>query len=180
MMVNNISIIATFIKRYLCAPFQGSPKTFLYLHKSNIIYTIYIMFSKYSLIFLFSFLAILINTMIYKKQIVNYNPQTSKYLPPGYIVGSIWVLLFGILGYILYRLHNYSSFASISIYTFILFSVLYPFITKLSPGSLSDMFNKFALVLAYMVCYLVYSENHGLTIYLLPLFCWITYVNLVV
>jgi hypothetical protein len=116
----------------------------------------------------------------YNKQFVNYNPQTSKYLPPGYIVGSIWVLLFGILGYIIYRLQNYTSVASISIYGFILFSVLYPFITKLSPGSLSDMFNKFALVLAYMVCYLVYSENPGLTNYLLPLFCWITYVNLVV
>jgi hypothetical protein len=140
----------------------------------------YIMFSKYHLIFFFSFLAILINMMIYYKQIVNYKPQTSKYLPPGYIIGSIWVLLFGLLGYILYRLHHYTSFASISIYIFILFSVLYPFITKLSPSSLSDMFNKIALVLAYMVGYLVYSENPGLTIYLLPLFCWITYVNLVV
>ena len=137
------------------------------------------MFSKYSLIFLFSFLAILINTMIYKKQIVNYKPQTSKYLPPGYIVGSIWVLLFGLLGYIIYRLQNYTSVASISIYGFILFSVLYPFITKLSPGFLSDMFNKIAFLLACSVCYLVYSENHGLTIYLLPLFCWMVYVNIV-
>ena len=138
------------------------------------------MLSIYHLIFLFSFLAIAINMMIYNKQIVNYNPQTSKYLPPGYIVGSIWVLLFGILGYILYRLHNYSSSASISIYVFILFSVLYPFITKLSPGSLSDIFNKIAFLLACSVCYLVYSENSGLAIYLLPLFSWITYVNLVV
>ena len=137
----------------------------------------YIMFSKYSLIFLFSFLAIMINVIIYNKQIAKI--QKSKYLPPGYIVGTIWTLLFGLLGYILYRLQNYTSVASISIYIFILFSVLYPFITKLSPSSLSDMFNKFALVLAYMVCYLVYSENHGLTIYLLPLFFWMVYVNIV-
>jgi tryptophan-rich sensory protein len=135
------------------------------------------MFSKYSLIFLFSFLAIMINVIIYNKQIAKI--QKSKYLPPGYIVGTIWTLLFGLLGYILYRLQNYTSVASISIYIFILFSVLYPFITKLSPSSLSDMFNKFALVLAYMVCYLVYSENHGLTIYLLPLFFWMVYVNIV-
>ena len=179
-MVNNTSIIATFNKRYLCAPFPGSPKTFLYLHKSNIIYIIYIMFSKYSLIFLFSFLAIAINIMIYNKQIVNTNPQTTKYFPPGYIVGSIWVLLFGILGYILFRLHHYSSFASISIYIFVLFSVLYPFITKLSPGSLSDMFNKIAFLLACTVCFLVYREKPGLAIYLLPLFSWITYVNITV
>jgi tryptophan-rich sensory protein len=138
----------------------------------------YIMFSKYSLIFLFSFLAIMINIIIYNKQIGKI--QKSKYLPSGYIVGTIWTLLFGLLGYILYRLHNYTSVASISIYIFVLFSVLYPFITKLSPGSLSDMFNKIAFLLAYMVCYLVYSENPGLTKYLLPLFCWITYVNLVV
>ena len=179
-MVNTTSMMAIFNKRYLCAPLPGSPKTFLYLHKSNIICIIYIMFSTYSLIFLFSFLAILINVIIYRNNWLNTKIQTSKYLPPGYIVGSIWVLLFGILGYIIYRLQNYTSVASISIYGFILFSVLYPFITKLSPGSLSDMFNKFALGVSYMVCYLVYSENPGLVIYLLPLFCWITYVNLVV
>jgi tryptophan-rich sensory protein len=137
------------------------------------------MFSKYRLIFLFSFLAIAINTMIYRNNWLNTKIQKSKYIPPGYIVGSIWVLLFGLLGYILYRLHNYTSVASIAIYIFILFSVLYPFITKLSSGSLSDICNKFALLLAYMVCYLVYSENPGLAIYLLPLFCWMTYVNIV-
>ena len=32
-MVKNTSIIAIFIKRYLCAPFPGSPKMSLYLHK---------------------------------------------------------------------------------------------------------------------------------------------------
>jgi tryptophan-rich sensory protein len=137
------------------------------------------MFSKYSLIFLFSLLAIAINTMIYNKQFVNTKIQKSKYLPSGYIVGTIWTLLFGLLGYILYRLHNYTSVASISIYIFVLFSVLYPFITKLSPGSLSDMFNKIAFLLACSVCYLVYSENPGLTLYLLPLFFWMVYVNIV-
>jgi drug/metabolite transporter (DMT)-like permease len=141
------------------------------------IYIMYIMFSKYSLIFLFSFLAIMINIIIYNKQIGK--NQKSKYIPPGYIVGTIWTLLFGLLGYIIYRLQNYTSVASISIYIFILFSVLYPFITKLSPGSLSDMFNKIAFLLACSVCYLVYSENHGLTIYLLPLFFWMVYVNIV-
>ena len=178
MMVNNTSIIAIFNKRYLCAPFPGSPKTFLYLHESNIIYIIYIMFSKYHLVFLFSFLAIMTNIIIYNKQIAKI--QKSKYIPPGYIVGTIWVLLFGLLGYVIYRLHNYTSVASISIYIFVLFSVLYPFITKLSPGSFSDMFNKIALGLAYMVCYLVYSEIPELAIYLLPLFSWITYVNITV
>ena len=138
------------------------------------------MLSKYLLIFLFSFLAIMINVIIYSNNWLNTKPQISKYLPPGYIVGSIWVLLFGILGYILFRLHHYSSFASISIYIFVLFSVLYPFITKLSPGSLSDMFNKIAFLLACTVCFLVYSENSGLVIYLLPLFSWITYVNITV
>ena len=138
------------------------------------------MFSKYHLIFLFSFLAIMINSIIYANGSLYSKKNKSKYIPPGYIVGSIWILLFGILGYILYRLHHYTSVASISIYVFILFSVLYPFITKLSPGSLSDICNKIAFVLASMVCYLVYSENPGLTIYLLPLLCWITYVNLVV
>ena len=137
------------------------------------------MFSKYHLIFLFSFLAIAINMAIHKKGIVNNNTKMSNYIPPGYIVGIIWVLLFGLLGYVIYRLHNYTSNASIAIYIFILFSVLYPFITKLSVSSLSDICNKIALLLAYTVCYLVYRENHRLAIYLLPLFFWITYINIV-
>jgi tryptophan-rich sensory protein len=136
----------------------------------------YIMFSKYHLIFLFSFLAIMINVIIYNKQIAKI--QKSKYLPPGYIVGTIWTLLFGLLGYIISRLQNYTSVASISIYIFVVFSVLYPFITKLSPGSLSDMFNKLAFLLACSICYLVYKENPGVTLYLLPLLFWMVYVNI--
>ena len=139
----------------------------------------YIMFSKYSLVFLFSFLAIMINIIMYRNNWLNTKIQKSKYIPPGYIVGTIWTLLFGLLGYIIYRLQNYTSVASISIYIFVVFSVLYPFITKLSPGSLSDMFNKFAFLLACSVCYLVYKENPGVTLYLLPLLFWMVYVNIV-
>jgi tryptophan-rich sensory protein len=179
-MVKNTSMMATFIKRYLCAPFPGSPNTFLYLHMSNIIYIIYIMFSKYHLIFLFSFLAIVINSIIYANGSLYSKTNKSKYIPPGYMVGTIWVLLFGILGYILHRLHNYTSSASISIYIFILFSLLYPFITKLSQSYLSVICNKIALLLAYAVCYFVYIEKRWLAIYLLPLFSWITYVNVAV
>ena len=137
------------------------------------------MFSKYFLIFLFSFLAIAINIFIYRNSWLNTKTQISKYIPPGYIVGTIWTLLFGLLGYIVYRLYNYTSNASIAIYIFIMFSVLYPFITKLSQNLVSFICNKIALLLAYIVCYLVYIENRELLVYLLPLFLWITYVNIV-
>ena len=38
-----------------------------------------------------------------------------KYIPPGYIVGSVWIILFGFLGYahyLLYKLDNGISIAS--------------------------------------------------------------------
>jgi hypothetical protein len=97
-------------------------------------------------------------------------------IPPGYIVGSIWIILFGLLGYIHHRLGNDSSYASVSIYVFIGYSLSYPFLTRLEN---TDIYNKMAWVLAFLCSLLLYYENRELIPYILPLLAWVTYVNIV-
>lgn len=133
------------------------------------------MFSKYQEIFFPISLAIVVNLLIYTFDLVPSQPP-NKMIPPGYIVGSIWTVLFGLLGYIHYRLGNYSSYASICIYVFIGYSLLYPFLTRLEN---TNMYNKIAWVLASLCSLLIYYENHRLIPYIIPLFAWVTYVNIV-
>ena len=62
--------------------------------------------------------AIIMNGIIYMFGI---NKQDNKsiinpLLPPGYIIGSIWIIIFGLLGYVhylLYKLKNGISFTSL-------------------------------------------------------------------
>ena len=133
------------------------------------------MFSKYQEIIFPISLAIVVNLLIYTFDLVPSQPP-NKMIPPGYIVGSIWIFLFGLLGYIHYRLAKYSSYTSICIYIFILYALLYPFFTGLQP---IDMYNKIAWVLVSLCCLLLYYENRGLIPYIIPLLSWVTYVNIV-
>lgn len=133
------------------------------------------MFSKYQEIFFPISLAIIVNLLIYALGIVPSNPK-NKMIPPGYIVGSIWVVLFGLLGYIHYLLGNDYSYASVSIYVFIGYSLSYPFLTRLEN---IDIFNKMAWVLAFLCSLLLYYENRELIPYIIPLLAWVTYVNIV-
>jgi hypothetical protein len=133
------------------------------------------MFSKYQEIFFPISLAIIANLLIYTLGIVPSQPK-NKMIPPGYIVGSIWMVLFGLLGYIHHRLAKYSSYASISIYVFIGYSLSYPFFTRLEN---TDIYNKMAWVLAFLCSLLLYYENRVLIPYILPLLAWVTYVNIV-
>jgi len=133
------------------------------------------MFSKYQEIFFPISLAIIVNLLIYSFGLLPIQPQ-NKMIPPGYIVGSIWIVLFGLLGYIHHRLAKYSSYASISIYVFIGYSLSYPFLTRLEN---TDIYNKMAWVLAFLSSLLLYYENPALIPYILPLLAWVTYVNIV-
>ena len=80
--------------------------------------------------------AIITNGLVFlrRREIVKETvKETSKYIPPGYIVGSVWIILFGLLGYahyLLYKLDNGISIASMSLILFIIFSLAYPFLTK--------------------------------------------------
>jgi len=82
-------------------------------------------------------MTVIINGIIYSTNVRMYtSPSTEKsivQLPPGYVIGSIWIVLLGLLGYVhylLYKINNKISFECFFLEVFILFCLSYPFITQ--------------------------------------------------
>ena len=104
------------------------------------------------------------------------------YLPPGYIIGIIWTILFALLGYVhflLYRLNNKSNYASVSVVFFILFSLAYPVVQSIDEYY-AYLFNVIALIVSFVVGLLVLSTSKTIFLYMIPLLGWVSYVNVVV
>jgi tryptophan-rich sensory protein len=123
-------------------------------------------------------LAILMNGYIYSNKL--YNKIVNPYIPPGYIVGIIWIIIFGLLGYVhykLYKLNNSSTRASLFTIFVIIFSLSYPLITnlKFKSGILLDLFT---LIFAFILGLLVLDESKEIFIYIIPLIVWAIYVNI--
>ena len=76
----------------------------------------------------------------------------NPYLPPGYVVGAIWVVLFGLLGYAHYRFSHTAKptpLASPAIAATILFCLAYPILTSaLRDPRVSRALNTATLVIA--------------------------------
>jgi len=127
--------------------------------------------------------AIIMNGIIYTFGI---NKQYNKsiinpLLPPGYVIGTIWIIILGLLGYVhylLYKLKNGISFTSIFLIFVILFCISYPLITGLKQKS-GLLLNLISLILAFILGILVIIESKYIFIYIVPLILWATYVNAV-
>ena len=135
-------------------------------------------------IFLYSLLipiiaAIFMNGIIYtfgiNKQLIKKNPL----IPKGYIIGSIWIIILGLLGYVhylLYKIKNKITFTSLFTIFVILFCILYPLITGLKEKS-GLLLNLITLILAFILGILVIIESKYIFIFILPLIIWTSYVN---
>jgi tryptophan-rich sensory protein len=105
-------------------------------------------------------------------------------IPPGGVVGLVWMVLFGLLGYVHFKLYMKAgstlSDGCIIILLFLLYSLAYPFLTS-SSGNPNVFFvlNLGALLFAVAVTAKVYQEDPRLVPYLIPLLLWTGYVNLV-
>ena len=111
----------------------------------------------------------------YDKSIIN------PYIPPGYVIGTIWVVILGLLGYshyLLYKLNNRISFTSLFLIFVILFCISYPLITWLKQKS-ESLLNLITLILAFILGMLVLIESKYIFIYIIPLIAWTTYINIV-
>ena len=128
--------------------------------------------------------AIITNGLVFlrRREIVKETvKETSKYIPPGYIVGSVWIILFGLLGYahyLLYKLDNGISIASMSLILFIIFSLAYPFLTK---GFIENvnLLNVISLILAFILSLIIIIRSQYIFLYMIPLLLWVSYVNVV-
>ena len=118
--------------------------------------------------------AIILNFYIYIQGWNNDNQKNSK-LPPGYIIGSIWIIILGLLGYIHFLL--YPSVYSWFIVLTILYCLSYPFLTSGLQNTDNNYFNLIALILAIIVTIIMYYKSN--IIYVIPFLLWTFYVNII-
>lgn len=134
-------------------------------------------------IFVPIFLTIVMNIYIFSNKI-NQSTIQNNLLPPGYLVGTIWIILFGIFGYLhwsLYNINNKETNASKFIILLTLFCILYPLFTQLKPER-GQVLNLVTLILAFILFILVRDETNNselkyLQNYTIPLLLWAIYVN---
>jgi len=101
-------------------------------------------------------------------------------LPPGYIIGTIWIIIFGILGYVhylLYKIKNKISIQCILLEIFIIFCVLYPIFTQFKE-KLCTIINYVSLLFTFIIALMIMNVSIDIFWYLIPLILWVSYVNL--
>lgn len=160
---------------------------YLYVYLNNIItiYNIMITFadtlvkSPYFHIFFPIILALLMNYVIFTNH-WNKMSKINDYLPPGPIIGLIWTIIFGLLGYAHFILYsNKKWFASKSIILLLLFCICYPLFTSgLSNLKIGNVLNSLTLILSFVVSIIVFDASTKAFKYMIPLLVWASYVNL--
>lgn len=109
------------------------------------------------------------------------NNQYFKLLPPGYMIGIIWTIILGLLGYahfLLYKLKNGYNIQCLAIVLIILFCLSYPVITSLN-FKYGLLLNLITLMLAFILGIIVILESKYIFLYIIPLIIWASYVNIV-
>jgi len=126
------------------------------------------------------FIACIVNLYIFKKgEYKEYNIK-NKYLPEGYIIGIIWTIILGLLGYVHYLTHN--SIISIIIIIVIIYCSLYPLLTSKLNNKESIKYNLLGLLLAFLLFILIilkYKKDKMIYVYILPLLIWNIYICIV-
>lgn len=134
-------------------------------------------------------IAFLINTNMYRNESM---PIDIKYLPPGYIIGIVWIILLGLMGYVLYLLTSKYKIKSLknSLYInfnyriflilfLIILCIMYPYLTSLYDERFMKNYNYLSLIIALYVFYELSRVSYEISKYLIPLILWLGYVSLV-
>jgi len=134
-------------------------------------------------IFIPIILSFIINKVIFRKKNKNLiKSKNLKYLPPGPIIGIVWIILLGILGYIYSLLENKNKSMNtqkILIILLTIFCLSYSVLTANSTIRFSKNYNYLTLIFVLMVYYSIYKTYPKISYYLIPLLCWVLYVNII-
>ena len=139
-------------------------------------------------------LAIFCNIILYalrwsNKKNVKPATENTKFSKYGYIIGIIWTIIFGFMGYTYYLLYKasnkYFTPATIAIILYLIFSLSYPFTTSRFM-KFTDILNVISLLLACILIIIVGYEywmgsnkkSLKIVLYLMPLFLWLLFVNI--
>jgi len=140
----------------------------------NYIYLIYIIIPI--------FLACIVNLYIFKNDLYKNNNKRNEYLPQGYIIGIIWTILLGLLGYVYYLTYGNGSILSCVIVFTIVYCLLYPLLTSKLDNHETIKYNLLSLLLAFILFILIilkYKQKNMIFIYVLPLLFWNIYVCII-
>jgi tryptophan-rich sensory protein len=128
-------------------------------------------------------LSFIINILIFRKKNKNLiKSRNLKYLPPGSVIGTVWIILLGLLGYIYSLLENKNKSMDtqkILLILLTLFCLLYPILTANSTLRFSKNYNYLTLIFVLTVYYSIYTKYPKISYYLIPLLCWVLYVNII-
>ena len=105
------------------------------------------------------------------------NIPRNQYLPPGYVIAIVWILILGLLGFAHYL--TYFSYASVVILLAIIYCLAYPFLTSGLQMTNSAFYNFMAFLMATLVAVSAYSKKQMAAVYTLPFVIWTLYVNIV-
>jgi translocator protein len=104
-------------------------------------------------------------------------PPISNLLPPGPIIGAIWVVLLGLLGYAHYVVGAFTA-AGVTIAIAIVYCLAYPFLTAGLRQDAAPPLNTGAMIMAAACCIMVaLSSSTRALAATLPLLAWAAYVN---
>jgi len=141
------------------------------------------MLSAWIQILIFVIAALVVNIFIYAfGYYKNHNPfyYRSPMLPPGFIIGIIWLVLFGFFGYahyLVYKKTETFTVANIAIIVVAAFCLFYILIVYYRP-EYTKFLNCLSLILAFTLGILVFNESEDAFWWLIPFIAWSAYVNL--
>ena len=102
-----------------------------------------------------------------------------RFLPPGYIIGFIWVVLFALLGAIHWFVRN-DKVAAYTLIALMVWCILYPFYTGGLQQSRAVLMNTLTLGIVFTVALILATRGHNKeTLYFIPILGWTMYVNIV-
>lgn len=137
-------------------------------------------------------IAFLINIKMYRKDSNTMKDIDIRYLPPGYIIGVVWIIMLALMGYVLYLLSlkfkseslrnslyvnfNYQIFLILFL---IIFCVMYPYLTSLFNERFMKNYNYLTIFVVLYIFYEINKISFDISKYLIPLILWVGYVSLV-
>lgn len=134
-------------------------------------------FWKTSLHILIPIIAALItNAIIYFLGWNNKGQINNKLLPPGYVIGIIWIVILGLLGLTHFMIYP-DGFAMFIVFA-VIYCLAYPFLTSGLRPEKADVYNLLAFVIAVMTSVGVYKINKKAVWYTLPFVIWTLYVSI--
>jgi tryptophan-rich sensory protein len=152
------------------------------------------MLEPFFYILIFALSAVIFNILYYVLGIYGHGKKHTiykhnKFLPPGFLIGIIWIVVFGSLGYSWYLsfvgdpelLHNEEfprGWSQAPILTIVVaaYCLLYPFIANYVHEKYIPLLNFIGLIMAYALGIVVIQEYVAAFWYVLPLIVWTTYV----